>query len=470
MDEKVRLQFHGAVQNTTGSMHMLHMGDKKILLDCGLFQGRREESRERNLNFPFKPAEVTALILSHAHIDHCGNIPNLRKQGFDGFVFCTTATLDLSSALLRDSAHIQEKDIEFLNKKRARRGLPPLQPIYTIEDTEKCLYNFHGVYYHKTFHVLKDVLVTFLDAGHILGSALTVIDVRKNGHIQRILFTGDLGRKNMPILRDPEIPDNVDILIIESTYGNRFHGDIAQSDEKLAGIINRVVARGGKIIVPAFSVGRTQELVFSMKRLIDQKLIPPIPVFVDSPLSVNVTEIFRSHYECYGPEMRDLLLEGRDPFGFETLTYVRTVEESKALNDLKKPCVILSASGMCEAGRILHHLKNNIENPANLILIVGFMAVDTLGRKIAERQPTVRIFGEMYNLRAEVAIMNEFSAHADANGLPEFATAVSRQGDIKKIFVVHGEPDQSEALAGRLREILGMEVIIPRRNEIFDLF
>jgi metallo-beta-lactamase family protein len=288
--------------------------------------------------------------------------------------------------------------------------------------------------------------------------------------MQRILFTGDLGRKNMPILRDPEIPDNVDILIIESTYGNRFHGDIAQSDEKLAGIINRVVARGGKIIVPAFSVGRTQELVFSMKRLIDQKLIPPIPVFVDSPLSVNVTEIFRSHYECYGSEMRDLLLEGRDPFGFETLTYVRTVEESKALNDLKKPCVILSASGMCEAGRILHHLKNNIENPANLILIVGFMAVDTLGRKIVERQPTVRIFGEIYNLRAEVAIMNEFSAHADANGLLEFATAVSRQGDIKKIFVVHGEPDQSEALAGRLRETLGMEVIIPRRNEIFDLF
>ncbi|HOE64517.1 MAG TPA: MBL fold metallo-hydrolase [Candidatus Sumerlaeota bacterium] len=466
---KISIQFLGAAQTTTGSMHMLHVDDKKILLDCGLFQGRREESRQRNLEFPFEPAGVSSLILSHAHIDHCGNIPNLIKKGFDETVFCTSATLDLSAALLRDSAHIQEKDIQFLNKKRAQKRKPPLEPLYTIKDAEESLYNFHSVYYRRPFHVLNELTVNFLDAGHILGSALTILNFQNSKTRKRILFTGDLGRKDMPILKNPEIPEGIDTLIIESTYGNRMHGDIKQSDEKLAAVINRVVARRGKIIVPAFSVGRTQELVYSIKRLLNDGRIPPIPVFVDSPLAVNVTEIFRNHYECYDTQTRDLLLNGSDPFGFETLTYVRTVDQSKALNDKQEPCIIISSSGMCEAGRILHHLKNNIENPNNLILIVGFMATETLGRKIVERQPEVRIFGEPYPLRAEVAIMNEFSAHADAAGLTDFTRKVKERGQLKRIFIVHGEKEQCIALAGRLKEAVGIDCVIPKTGERYNL-
>jgi len=293
--------------------------------------------------------------------------------------------------------------------------------------------------------------------------------MKHNGRPLRLLFSGDLGRKNMPILKDPEILENIDILIIESTYGNRLHGDITRSDSKLADIINRVAERKGKIIVPAFSVGRTQELIFAIKRLTDQNRIPPLPVFVDSPLSVNVTEIFRQHYECYDAGTRALLLTGDDPFGFERLTYIRTVEASKALNDRKGPCIILSASGMCEAGRILHHLKNNIENPDNLILIVGFMAAETLGRKLVDRLPQVRIFGESYNLRAEVAIMNEYSAHADAHDLVEFVQNIKARGPLKKIFIVHGEKAQSEALAERLKVIQGVEIVQPQRGNRFDI-
>lgn len=465
----ISIQFFGAAQTTTGSMHMLHIDDKKILLDCGLYQGKRDESRQRNLEFPFEPSSVSSLVLSHAHIDHCGNIPNLKKNGFDESVYCTTATLDLAAALLRDSAHIQEKDIEFLNKKRARKGQPPLEPLYTIKDAEDSLYNFHGVYYRRPFHVLNDLTVNFMDAGHILGSALSIFDFKNNGTHKKLLFSGDLGRYDMPILKDPEIPEGVDALIIESTYGNRMHGDIKQSDEKLAAVINRVAARRGKIIVPAFSVGRTQELVYSIKRLLSEGRIPNIPVFVDSPLAVNATEIFRNHYECYDAETRDLLLSGSDPFGFESLTYVRTVDQSKALNDKKGPCIIISASGMCEAGRILHHLKNNIEDPNNLILIVGFMAAETLGRKIVERQPEVRIFGEPYPLRAEVAIMNEFSAHADAAGLVDFTRKVKERGQLQRIFIVHGEKEQCAALAGRLKEAVGIDCVIPKRGERYNL-
>lgn len=465
----MQIEFQGAALTTTGSRHLLHIEDKKILLDCGLYQGRRKESYEKNKSFPFDPSQITDLLLSHAHIDHCGNIPNLVKKGFSGQVYCTSATQDLCSTLLRDSAHIQEKDVEYLNKKLVKKNQKPVEPLYTMEDAERCLYNFHGVYYHRTFNILRDVKVTFFDAGHILGSALTVIDVRngKKGH--RILFTGDLGRKNMPILRNPEIPPGVNTLIIESTYGKRIHGDIRQSEDKLEKIINKVAERKGKIIVPAFSVGRTQELVYGIKRLIDGNRIPKIPVYVDSPLSANVTEIFRQHYECYDAPTRDLFLKGEDPFGFCCITYVRKVEESKRLNDMQDPCIIISASGMCEAGRILHHLKNNVENPANLILIVGFMAVDTLGRKIVDREPVIRIFGESYSLKAEVEIMNEFSAHADSNELQEFIRALNKNGTITRIFIVHGEEAQATALANSIKGDFKGEVIIPQSGEIFQI-
>lgn len=465
----MKIQFHGATQGTTGSRHLLLIDDKQILLDCGLYQGRRSETYERNLNFPFDPTRITAVLLSHAHIDHCGDIPNLVKKGFSGSVYCTTATEDLCVALLRDSAHIQEKDIEYLNKKRARKNLEPLEPLYTMEDAERSLYHFQGVYYHRTFHVLKNVRTIFYDAGHILGSALTVVDVKENGREHRLLYTGDLGRKNMPILRDPEIPEGVETLIIESTYGKRIHGDIRQMDEKLERIINDVAKRKGKIIVPAFSVGRTQELVYSIKRLLDENRIPPVPVFVDSPLSTDVTEIFRHHYECYDSQTRDLFLKGKDPFGFSSIQYIRQTEESKKLNDFHEPCIIISASGMCEAGRILHHLKNNIEDLRNLILIVGFMATNTLGRKIVERESTVRIFGESYPLIAEVQIMNEFSAHADALELTEFVVNLNKANTLKQIFIVHGEEEQSSALGMRLSEIFEGSIIIPKQGETYSI-
>lgn len=465
----MQIEFQGAALTTTGSRHLLHIEDKKILLDCGLYQGRRKESYEKNKTFPFDPSQITALLLSHAHIDHCGNIPNLVKNGFTGQVYCTSATQDLCSALLRDSAHIQEKDVEYLNKKLIKKNQKPVEPLYTMEDAEQSLYHFHGVYYHRPFNVLRDARVTFFDAGHILGSALTVIDVKNGKTEHRILFTGDLGRKNMPILRNPEIPPDVNTLIIESTYGKRIHGDIRQSDEILEKIINKVAERKGKIIVPAFSVGRTQELVYGIKRLMDSKRIPKLPVYVDSPLSVNVTEIFRQHYECYDTATRDIFLKGEDPFGFCCITYIRKVEESKRLNDMKDPCIIISASGMCEAGRILHHLKNNIENPRNLILLVGFMSEQTLGRKLVDREPMVRIFGESYSLKAEVEIMNEFSAHADSNELLEFVHLLNKKRTLRRIFIVHGEELQSTALGNRVRGDFEVEVTIPRAGEIFEI-
>jgi len=465
----MHLQFFGAVETTTGSRHILDFQGKQILLDCGLFQGHRKETYEKNLNFPFDPRGITALLLSHAHIDHCGNIPNLVRKGFEGTVYCTSATLDLSRALLRDSAHIQEKDVEYLNRKRARKNLPPVMPLYTLKDAEESLNHFHGIYYHRPFHILRNMVVTFFDAGHILGSALVVMDAQLEDGLHRILFTGDLGRRDAPILKDPEVPSNVDTLIIESTYGNRFHGDITQTEEKLEKIVNRVAERKGKIIVPAFSVGRTQELVYCLKRLGDEGRIPLLPTYVDSPLSTNVTEIFRHHYECYDEESRDLYLSGEDPFGFSSLRYIRKTAKSKELNDKEESCIIISASGMCEAGRILHHLKNNIEDSRNLVLIVGFMADNTLGRSLAERQDRVRIFGEPYSLNAEVEILDEFSAHADSRELLEYVEAINKSGSLKQVFVVHGEKDQSKALAEKISGKVQVKAILPRIGEKYAI-
>ncbi len=465
----MHLHFHGAVGNTTGSRHILSFKERRILLDCGLFQGRRETSQDLNLNFPFDPESLDLLLLSHAHIDHCGNIPNLVNRGFRGPIYCTTATHDLAVALLRDSAHIQEKDVEYVNKKRLRQNLPPVKPLYTMQQAEESLTYFNGMYYNRPRRILDGVTVTFQDAGHILGSALTVIDLDDNGHRQRILFTGDLGRHNMPVLRDPEVPSGINFMIIESTYGNRIHGDLSQTEQKLERVIKKAVDRGGKIIVPSFSVGRTQEFVYTLKRLMDAGRVPCIPVFVDSPLSANVTEIFRQHYECYDSQTRDLFLRGEDPFGFSCLEYVRNVERSKKLNTMKGPAIIISASGMCEAGRILHHLKNNIENEANIVLIVGFMAENTLGRNLVERKPEVRIFGESFRLNAEVVIMNEFSAHADAQDLENFTRAVASAGDLRRVFIVHGEPSQSEALAGRLEPVIPGGVILPEEGREYPL-
>jgi metallo-beta-lactamase family protein len=466
----MKLEFWGAAQSTTGSMHILHLDGRKIVLDCGLFQGRREESRQRNLTFPHAPSSYDSVILSHAHIDHSGNLPNLVKQGFGGPIHTTMATADLCRAMLRDSGHIQERDAEYVNRKHARNHKPPVQPLYTIEDAEKVLDHFADGTYDAPFEVTPQLRCTFLDAGHILGSSIVVLEASENGAGRRIVFSGDLGRRNLPVLRDPEIPDWADILILESTYGNRRHEDILGAADRVQRVIERVAARRGKIIVPAFSVGRTQEFVYCLHTLFEAGRLPRIPIYVDSPLAVDATEIFRRHPECYDEDTRRLLERSHDAFGFSGLTYVRSVDDSKRLNSIEGPCVIISASGMCEAGRILHHLKNNIDDPKNCVLVIGYMAENTLGRKLVDRLPEVKVFGETHVLRAEVAVLNAFSAHGDVDDLSAFAGRLAAAGRLRKVFVVHGEPKQSTPLIERLkRELNGVEIHYPERGAVCSL-
>jgi len=463
------IQVFGAAREVTGSMHLLTVGSEKILLECGLFQGHRKEAFERNSELPFDPKSLTAMVLSHAHIDHSGNIPLLVKKGYDGNIFTTHATQDLANVMLRDSAYIQEKDAEYINKKHKKKGLPPVEPIYTMADAEAALPHFVGIGYHRPFYITKNVKLTFYDAGHILGSAIVVLDVEENGKSYRILFTGDIGRKNLPVIRDPEYINQTDFYITESTYGNREHEDIADMKAGLEDLIKRTAARGGKIIVPAFSVGRTQELVYFLHELFNEGKLPEIPIYVDSPLSVNITEVFRLHTECYDHETRDEFLKNhQDPFGFYRLRYIRHVEDSKKLNSSNEPSIIISASGMCETGRILHHLANNIEDPKNSILIVGFMAANTLGRRLVERNPVVKIFGEEYRLNAEIKITNGFSAHADKNELLEYFNQLDKSR-LKKTIIVHGEEEAATNLASEIKETGFTNVTIPVRGEKIEL-
>ena len=466
----MKIQFLGAVRTVTGSMHLLTVNGSRLLLDCGLFQGKRKESYERNKTLPFNAGTIDALLLSHAHIDHSGNIPSLVKNGFGGNIYTTPASRDLCSAMLRDSGHIQEYDAYYVNKKRARKGLEPVEPLYTIEDAANSLRNFVSIGYDRPLSVAPGVTLTFRDAGHILGSAITVLDIQEGNRNSRLAFTGDLGRKGMPILKDPWVVQDVDHLIIESTYGDRLHDPIDTTDGELRSVIIETHRKGGKVIVPAFSVGRTQELVYALHRLTEAKKIPELPIFVDSPLSVNVTEIFRLHPECYDKEVQQFLDAGnlRDPFGFHRLTYIRAVEDSKELNFLREPAIIISASGMCEAGRILHHLKNNIEDARNTVLIVGWQAPYTLGRRLVERQPVVKIFGEEYSLRASVKTINGFSAHADREELLDYAQQLGTSR-LKGAFVIHGEEAASLALADGLQS-LGIDLVtVPRPGEEFEL-
>ncbi len=447
-------------------MYLMEINGHRLLFDCGLFQGRRQKSFERNRNLPFDAASVEAMILSHAHIDHSGNIPSLVKAGFIGSIYATFATRDLCAAVLRDSGHIQESDAAYLNKKRARKGLPPITPLYTRQDATESLKSFMGVSYGRSFSPVPGVQATFHDAGHILGSAITTLEVNENGRSFRLAFSGDLGRKGLPILRDPQIVKPVDYYVTESTYGNRFHGTPDEARQTLRRVINATHRRGGKVIIPAFSVGRTQEIVYHLHQLCEAKKIPDIPIFVDSPLSVNVTEIFRLHPECYDEELSEFILSDRhpDPFGFSRLRYIRDVEESKELNFLREPAVIISASGMCEAGRILHHLKNNIEDPRNTVLIVGFQAENTLGRKLVEKQSKVKIFGEEYELRAHVEVINGYSAHADRRELLDYVSQV-KGGRLKRVFVTHGEEEQALALADGIRDLGVADVFVPQRGD-----
>ena len=403
------------------------------------------------------------MVLSHAHIDHSGNLPNLVKQGYQNSIYSTFATRDLCVAMLKDSAYIQEKDAEYLNKKKKRKGLPLIESLYDIDDVEKTLSLFRGIGYRKGFFVSADIKLTFHDAGHILGSALSIFDIRENGRNLRLAYIVDLGRKDLPILRNPDMVKDIHFMIIESTYGNRLHEDISGTEAKLARVVNETIQAGGKIIIPAFSLGRTQEVVYCLNKLQSQKKIPQIKIFVDSPLAVNVTEIFKLHPECFDKETNQMIALNENPFGWEKITYIRGVEESKKLNKLKEPCIIISASGMCEAGRILHHLKNNIEDPKNTILVVGFMAKDTLGRRIVQRREKVKIFGDQYRLKARVEVFDEFSAHADRNELLEYVN--NTKDSLEGVFVVHGEEEQSQALAEGIKDLGIQNVLIPDLGE-----
>ena len=464
----MRLTFWGAARTVTGSLHLLEYDGRRVLLDCGLYQGRRAEARRLNAELPVPPADVNAVLLSHAHIDHSGLLPKLHKDGFRGRVYCTHATKDLCEAMLRDSAFIQEKDAAWVNRRERRHGPDAIEPLYRREDVDAALEGFVGVDYGDTFSPLPGLEVEYRDAGHILGSASISLAAREGGRTVRVGFTGDVGRAQRPILRDPQPMADCDVLVCESTYGGKVHEPTVQAKERLARVVADTARRGGKVIIPAFAVGRTQEIVFRLDELANEGRLPPVHVFVDSPLAVDVTEIFRAHPECYDDSLRAYMERDPNPFGFARLTYVRDVEDSKRLNSSRLPMVIISASGMCEAGRILHHLRNNAEDPRNTVVIVGYCAEHTLGRRIVERQPEVRIFGEPHRLRAQVEVMNAYSAHADEPELVRFVGNLDRDR-LRRIFLVHGDPPRQEALALAITAAGYARPQAPARGESFEL-
>jgi len=469
----MRITFWGAAGEVTGSLHEVEADGQRLLLDCGLNQGRRKEAEQKNRCLPVPAGKVSSVILSHAHIDHSGNLPTLVKNGYQGPIFTTPATIDLCHAMLRDTAYIQAKDAEFVNKRRRKRSRAEdlqgadVEPLYAMEDVERTLPLFYPVSYHTPKRLNGGLSYECYDAGHMLGSSVVILHERINGKRVRLAFSGDVGRPDLPIIRDPDALPPAEYLVMESTYGNRRHKETGAVTDKLAGIINRTCQRGGKVIVPSFAVGRAQQLVLLLHQLANEGRIPSIPLFVDSPLAVDVTKVFREHPECFDAETRQYLLDGEDPFGFERLRYIRDVAESMKLNDLRGPFVVISASGMCEAGRILHHLRNSLEDQRNTVLITGFQAENTLGRKLVDKWEEVPVFGEPMRVRAEVAKLNELSAHADQRELLNWMKPLAPH--LKKVFLVHGEPSQSAALKEAVEREYGLETVIPCRGQSFEL-
>lgn len=466
----MKIEFIGGAQTVTGSQHLLHINGKKILLECGLFQGRRSETYDKNKNFKFNPAEIDALILSHAHIDHSGNIPNLVSKGFKGLIYATSATVDLCQIMLRDSAHLQEKDIEWVNKKKLKKGEEPIEPLYVLEDVEKAMEQFVGVQYNRTIDLSPGIRFTFRDAGHILGSAGVHLEIEEAGNKKiNFGFSGDIGRPDSPVIKSPDVLRDLDVLIMESTYGNRLHSPAEEVEEDFASTIMKVINEGGKVIIPAFAVGRTQTIVYLLHKLFDQNRIPEIPIYVDSPMAFDATAVFRSHPECLDRETyRIFLEEGTDPFGFGRLKYIKKTEESKELNEKTGPMIIISASGMAEGGRILHHLANNIGNPKNLILFVGYAAEHTLARRIMDGNERVNIFGEEYEVRAKIKKMDYFSGHADQKELLDYLR-LNQQNKLKNIFLVHGEEDMALPFREKLLQKGYKNVQFPASGEIINI-
>jgi len=465
----MKLTILGAAQTVTGSQYLINLNGHSLLLECGLYQGKRAESYERNRSFNFNPRNLSAAILSHAHIDHSGNLPNLLKNGYRGLIYTTHATAHLSNVMLIDSAHVQESDVAFVNKRRALNGEPLMEPLYTIEDAAMVAQHFEGVDYDEAFEPIPGVTARLVDAGHILGSAAIVLDVQEKNRKFRLWFSGDIGRRKLPLVRDPVMPEKVDYLMMESTYGDKPHRDPQMAFDELREVVLRTVKRDGKVIIPAFAVGRTQELVYGLHQMFDSGDLPRIPVIVDSPLAVNATDVFRAHPECFDEETQAFIRSDRhhSALGFDMLTYTRSVEESKALNARTDPLIIISASGMCEAGRIQHHLRNNIENPRNTILIVSWQAPNTLGRRLADREKQVRIYGEEFTVNAEIATIGGLSAHAGQDFLLEYASMV--KGSAKKIILVHGEPDAAGTLQEKMAKRGLDKIVYPELGTSLEL-
>ena len=522
----MNVTFYGAVREVTGSMHLLTTDEDRVILDCGLFQGRRKETAEKNRVIPFDPRMLTNIVLSHAHIDHSGRIPMITRQDFAGRIICTRATAAASEYLLRDSAHIQESDANYLNYKAARNALAgkrssrkggsrkerdvrkilkkdrhdlnleainevidryhleKVEPLYSIADADQSLKVFDGYPYRHTISVGKNLICTFYDAGHILGSAFTMIHARGNGRDLSVCYTGDIGRFDKPIIKDPtlnfsEEDRQIDLLIMESTYGDRLHEPVQDLKPQLKNVLVETHRRGGSIIIPAFAYGRTQELIYTLHELYDENEVPRLPIYVDSPLATNITRVFAEHPEVYDQETHDTFLKrGKNPFSLDKIHFVESVEESIALNQETKPHIVLSASGMCEAGRILHHLRYKIHNDKNTVLMVGYQAQNTLGRRILDlglkydevgrkgAPPTVRFLNKEYPLKAHVVKLGGFSAHADKNEMLRFLKKSNLK--IKKIALVHGEEDQILAFAGVLKEE-GFSVVVPKRGETLEI-
>lgn len=463
----MEIQFIGAAQTVTGSKHLLTTKEgKKILLDCGLFQGKGSNEEHKNQLFSFDASGIDYLILSHAHIDHSGNIPNLVKQGFSGNIICTPATADLCKIMLTDSVHIQISDLKFVNKRRIKRGETPLEPLYEIDDVEQALAQIKTVKYNEEFEVCKNVWLTFTDSGHILGSAAINLKFKEGNSTKHLCFTGDIGRYNGSILKDPQPFPQADYIIAESTYGDRLHSNNTMSEEQLLEVVyNTCVTKKGKLIIPAFSLGRTQEIVYALDQLATLKKLPKINVYVDSPLSINATNIMREHEECFNNEILEYMKKDDDPFGFNNLIYVQSVEESKKLNELKGPCIIISASGMIEAGRIKHHVANNIGNPKNTILIVGYAEPHSTGGKLRNGDKTIKIFGEEYQVYADVVIMDSYSAHGDYKEMIQYLSCQNKS-KVKQLFLVHGEYATQVHYKERLLDAGFKHVKIPSMGDI----
>jgi metallo-beta-lactamase family protein len=462
----MKIQILGAAREVTGSKHLITLDNgKKILLDCGMYQGKGMETDGMNRSLGFSPHDIDFLILSHAHIDHSGLIPYIVKLGFEGSIICTHATRDLCAIMLADCGKIQEHDTEFNNKKRARKNQSPLEPIYTKEDADMAMQHFVSVSYNKAFRVTKSVRVTFTNTGHLLGSSLVNLRIKEGNKITRIAFTGDIGRPVNRILCSPQPFPQADIILCESTYGNRLHENTVASEEKLLYIIRRTcVEKKGKLIIPSFSVGRTQEVIYSLNSFFNNGKLPKIKVFVDSPLSVNATNIFRLHRECFNDNILSLMETDPDPFGFNDLFFIRQVEDSKKLNDIQEPCIIISASGMMEAGRVKHHLANSISDPRNTVLAVGYCSPATLGARILRGDKEVSIFGIIHQVRAEVERIDSYSGHADYQEMIQFLDCQDRK-KVKYMILVHGDIDSQEFFRDRLKESGFEQVSIPELGE-----